>query len=91
MRPGDAVAVRETQGHVLEYHLATVGAVRRGRIYLDKAAAWGGSSWYARSGKNCWSPKGQSRLVIPTEPVRDWIERRPLATWLNVDFDFTLK
>lgn len=64
-QPGCQVVIRSTQGGLLEYKLATVEAVAKGRIRLDKGGGAGGVSFYF-TGKNCFHPKGQTRLVEPT-------------------------
>ena len=30
-----------------------------------------------KSGKNCWEPTGQTRLVVPTEEVLAWAAENP--------------
>ena len=67
-QPGCQVVIRNTQGGVLSYERATVEAVAKGRIRLDKAGGTGGVSFYF-TGKNCFHPKGQTRLVEPTPEV----------------------
>lgn len=73
------VAIRNTQGGILVFHLAEVTGSnpRSGRLYTDKAGGWGGSAWYMKSGKNCRHPSGQSRLFIPTPEVRSFLEKNP--------------
>lgn len=56
---GVAVVVRHTQYHTLRYEAAKITGLGRGRIYTDH-----GSFYY--SGKNCYHPKGQTRLVLAT-------------------------
>lgn len=79
---GDTVAIRSTQNHMLEFKLAEVTGIKRGRLYTEKAGGTGGLAWYAKSGKNCFHPKGQSMLVIPTDEVRAFIEKHPRGLWL---------
>ena len=71
---GTSVAVRNTQGGLLHYLPAKVVRLGRGRfeIQLDEryGIGTGGSTFYY-SGKNCWHPKGQTRLVIPSREVVD--------------------
>ena len=65
---GIQVAIRNTQGGRISYKTATVVRLARGRFTLDRAGETGGASFYY-SGKNCFHPKGQTRLVIPTPEV----------------------
>lgn len=70
---GAHVAIRNTQGGLLHYIPATVVRLGRGRFEvlpeMNHSLGTGGNSFYY-SGKNCWHPKGQTRLVIPTDEVR---------------------
>jgi hypothetical protein len=60
--------IRNTQGGSLSYKKATVTRLGSGRFELDAAGESGGATFYY-SGKNCFHPKGQTRLVEPTPPV----------------------
>ena len=72
------VAVRETQGDHLLYTIAPVDYLGKGRFGVKTF----GSFYY--SGKNCFHPKGQTRLVIPTNAVREFIQRHPRGvSWLD--------
>lgn len=71
VKMGTEVAVRETQGHVLRYTIAPVNYLGKGRFGVGSF----GSFYY--SGKNCYYPKGQTRLVIPTDAVREFAQRHP--------------
>lgn len=78
-KEGDEVAIHNPQGgpNMLTIKIAVVTEVRpRGRIWTDKAADYGDNRWFVKSGTNCGSPTGQSRLVIPTEEVRRYAEER---------------
>ena len=69
---GDLACVRIDHGGHLpssEYTFERIMGGRRGRVYL---AASG--SFYAGSGKNCFHPKGQRRLVVPTLAILAWGE-----------------
>jgi hypothetical protein len=79
---GDTVAIRSTQNHMLDFHVAEVTGIKRGRLYTDNAGSTGGLAWHLKSGKNCFHPKGQSTLVIPTDAVRAFIERHPRGLWM---------
>lgn len=67
------VVVRHTQAGMLKYEMGKVIRLGKGRFEVgmrsrnDIFAVSGGSFYY--SGKNCWEPKGQTRLVIPTTSV----------------------
>jgi hypothetical protein len=52
------------------------GSPKRGRIYLEHGEDYGGKAYYAKNGKSCFQPKGQSHLVVPTESVLTRIEDR---------------
>ncbi len=78
VKMGTEVAVRETQGHHLRYTIASVDYLGKGRFGVGSS----GSFYY--SGKNCFHPKGQTRLVIPTDAVRGFIQRHPQGvSWLD--------
>lgn len=65
---GCVVVIRSTLGGFTTYRKARVDGTRKGRIYLDAAGESGGAAFYF-SGKNCFHPKGQTRLVVPTDAV----------------------
>lgn len=71
---GDQVVIRSTQGGLLELRITQVTGFNpsKGRLYTEHSGGWGGTAWYAKSGKNCLSPKGQSTLVIPTKEVLEY-------------------
>lgn len=67
LQKDDRMIIYNGQGRLHEYVLAVVensSAGKQRRIILSKPAAWGGSSFY-RNGKNCFSPKGQSKMLPP--------------------------
>ena len=69
---GTVVAIRNTQGGLLHYLPAEVTRLGRGRFTVEPQESYGlgtGGSNFYYSGKNCWHPKGQTRLVIPTPAV----------------------
>lgn len=73
VRPGCEVVVRRSQGGLLSYTAGKVVRLGRGRFEVGERARDGvygasGEAFYY-SGKNCWHPKGQTRLVIPTPEV----------------------
>lgn len=64
---GDPMIIFNGQAGQYEYVLARVvnpASGRQKRIVLDKAASFGGPAFF-RSGKNCWAPGGQSRMLPP--------------------------
>jgi hypothetical protein len=77
--PETEVAIRNTQGGILAFLIAKVVDTkpRVGRIYTDKSGLMGGNAWYAKSGKSCLHPTGQSRLFIPTDAVRAFLAAYP--------------
>lgn len=76
VKPGDVAVIRCTQGNILEFKVDKIaeGSPNRGRIYLEQGDPYGGRAWYAKNGKSCFHPKGQSNLVVPTEEVMAWIK-----------------
>lgn len=71
---GQKAVVRHTQGHMLQYVLSEIEGrnPQRGRIYIRNSGAF-----YMRSGKNCFHPKGQTTLVVPTDEVLAWASVHP--------------
>jgi hypothetical protein len=61
-KAGDKVLVVSTQGGILDRQVGIVKAVTNRSIVLTKDYGWGGSSFYY-NGKNCWSPKGKTRII----------------------------
>lgn len=70
---GDKALVISTQANCVTYEIAKINRVNATRIYFDKAFGYGGSSFYY-SGKNCWSPKGQTRLIPPEEKLITYMD-----------------
>lgn len=71
LKKGDHVMVYNGQGGFHEYRMATVeepALGRQKRVVLSVDAAWGGSTFY-RSGRNCYSPTGQSRMLPPIKAL----------------------
>lgn len=72
VRVGATVAVRHTQGGFLMYSKAKVVRIGIGRFEVDSLGpghfSQAGLTFYY-SGKNCVHPKGQTRIVVPTEAV----------------------
>ncbi|MCV9964613.1 hypothetical protein OIU34_22235 [Pararhizobium sp. BT-229] len=71
---GSVAVVRQTQGHMLVYAVTEVEGLnpRVGRVYIKQHGAF-----YMKSGKNCFHPKGQTTLVVPTEDVLKWAAEHP--------------
>lgn len=71
---GDVAVVRQTQGHLLVYNVRKIEGLNpaSGRIYIEQDGAF-----YMKSGKNCFHPKGQTTLVVPTKEVTDWAAEHP--------------
>lgn len=57
---GSPAVVRRTHGGILTYQITTFGLrrTRTGRINVE-----GVGDFYMKSGKNCWEPTGQTRLL----------------------------
>lgn len=71
---GRAAVVRHTQGGWLRYDLTVIDGrnPKTGRVYVTN-----GGAFYMKSGANCFHPKGQTTLVVPTEEVLTWIAGHP--------------
>jgi hypothetical protein len=70
---GCQVVMRDTRGGLLSYKRGVVVRLGKGRFEVapqlaDREFASAGEAFYY-SGKNCWRPKGQVSLVMPTESV----------------------
>ena len=77
---GAVAVVRNTQYHMLEYMVTEIEGTnpRLGRVYVR-----GSGAFYAKSGRNCFHPKGQTSLVVPTDEVLEWAKAHPRG-----DFDW---
>jgi hypothetical protein len=71
---GELAAVRRTHGGMLYYEITEIGGTnpKLGRVYVR-----GHGAFYMKHGKNCWQPKGQTTLVVPTGPVVAWALEYP--------------
>lgn len=71
VKPGDTVLVESTYGRGFAERVpCLVEAVRSGRIYVTpgRHTVWsGGTVFYVTTGRNCFHPKGQTRLLPPKE------------------------
>jgi hypothetical protein len=87
---GAPAAVRQTHGRMLRYDVTDIERVnpKLGRLYVRVHGAF-----YMKHGKNCWEPKGQTTLVVPTEAVVAWALEHPhgafgFATFKESDYPF---
>jgi len=82
---GDAVAIRNTQGIGVAYLITVIEDINqsKGRLYTATPSRSGGKAWYRKTGENCFHPKGQSRLVEPTEAVRNFASRYPMGRMVD--------
>lgn len=71
---GDKAVVRRTQGHLLQYSLTEIEGMKpeRGRVYVR-----GFGAFYMKSGANCFHPKGQTTLVVPSPEIEAWVKENP--------------
>jgi hypothetical protein len=73
VKQGDVAVIRETYARRLWFIITRISGTnpKLGRVYLDVAprSGYGGTAFYAKSGKNCVAPKGQASLVVPTPEV----------------------
>jgi len=79
--PGTTVAIRNAQGLGIRYVITSVEDVNAtiGRLYTPIPGQRGGKAWYRKTGVNCYHPKGQSRLVEPTEAVCNFASQYPIG------------
>lgn len=78
---GVEVVVRHTQGRVLDYKRGRVTGLGRGRFrvaHVRRDGSLGNEASFYYSGKHCFHPKGQTRLVIPTPAVLRAVEELEL-------------
>lgn len=71
---GQVAVVRHTQGGVLQYRVYEIEGTNpsRGRVSVRQAGAF-----YMKHGRNCFHPKGQTTLVVPTAAVLAWAKEHP--------------
>jgi hypothetical protein len=76
---GDRAALRHTQYGRLRFTVTEIEGInpKQGRVYVRENCPWGGNGYYMKSGKSCWSPTGQTHLVVPTPAVLAWTEEHP--------------
>jgi hypothetical protein len=82
---GNEVAIRNAQGLGVMYVVTTIESISRdkGRLYTAIEAPLGGKGWYLKTGKHCRHPKGQSRLVEPTEEIRNFARQNPMGRFVT--------
>jgi hypothetical protein len=97
-KAGDVAVIRETYARRLWFIVTAIEDVnpKRGRIYLKDApgSGYGGTAFYAKSGKNCYAPKGQASLVAPTAEVLAHAEQFPhdkLGQSFDIDITTIMK
>lgn len=66
---GDLMCIRNTQHQIITYRFFRIDRISRGRIYPPSAS--GESSFWAKSGANCFHPHGQTTLVVPTVAITE--------------------
>lgn len=92
LKVGDTMMIYGSQGMMHSYELTTVVAVASGkqkRIVVAHPDPWGGCSFY-RTGKNCFAPKSQSRLIPIIDWVRDQMEGRRCISF-SWDWKFPMR
>jgi hypothetical protein len=81
---GDLMIIYNGQAGMHHYTLARVENPALGkqkRVLLSKAATHGGATFY-RSGKNCFSPRGQSRMLSPVPALIEYLSELT-DVWLD--------
>ena len=75
-RESDVAVVRNTQYRTLRYSVTRIQFKRPeiGRLNIENEG-----DFYIKSGKNCYHPTGQKRLVVPTANVLKWAQEHPLG------------
>ncbi|MCZ0734510.1 hypothetical protein [Phreatobacter sp. AB_2022a] len=81
---GDVAVVRQGYGGMTTYFVGKITGknARAGRVYVD-CRHGGGSAFYMKHGRNCFHPKGQTDLIVPTPEVLAWAAEHPQGS-----FDF---
>lgn len=76
---GDVAVVRQTQHYTLVYKVEQIEGAnpRAGRVYVSQYGAF-----YMKHGRNCFHPKGQTTLVVPTVEVLKWASEHPDGEYL---------
>lgn len=70
---GDQMIIYNGQAGFHSYSLAIVvnpASGRQRRVILSRCGNYGGTSFY-RSGKNCYCPKGQTKMIPPVPQLME--------------------
>lgn len=87
---GDEMMIYGSHGMMHTYSLVKVEAInigRQKRIVVSKPGPWGGKSFY-RTGTNCFSPTGQSRLIPSIPWLKSQMSAREEVTY---SWDWSIK
>lgn len=85
LQAGDPMIIYNGQAGLHHYVLARVENPALGkqkRVLLSKSGAYGGATFY-RSGKNCFSPTSQTRMLPPVPELMEHLSDST-DVWLNV-------
>ena len=85
LQVGDQMIIYNGQAGMHHYMLAKVENPALGkqkRVLLTKAGAYGGTTFY-KSGKNCFAPTGQTRLLPPVAVLMEYLAD-DTDVWLTV-------
>ena len=84
LQTGDLLIIYNGQAGMHHYQLAKVENPAVGnqrRVLLSKSGAYGGTTFY-RSGKNCFAPTGQTRMLPPVPALMSYLSEST-DVWLN--------
>ena len=84
LQAGDPMIIYNGQAGMHHYMLAKVENPELGnqkRVLLSKSRAYGGTTFY-RSGKNCFAPTGQTRMLPPVPELMAHLSESN-DVWLN--------
>lgn len=84
LQAGDPMIIYNGQAGMHHYVLATVENPALGkqkRVLLSRSGAYGGTTFY-RSGKNCFAPTGQTRMLPPVPELMSHLSEGT-DVWLN--------
>lgn len=84
LQAGDSMIIYNGQAGMHHYILAKVENPALGmqkRVLLSKSGAYGGTTFY-RSGKNCFAPTGQTRMLPPVPELMSHLSEST-DVWLN--------
>lgn len=65
---GTTLYIHNTQGSVPYFQKVSVTRLGKGRFEVSHPGFVGGTTFYY-SGKNCYAPKGQTRIVVTTPEI----------------------